>query len=292
MIIRNWYDPYDFKEWLKRAFSLVNIALFVLTATFVVSEFRFDWCEHAIGTFLASTNDARPQTGAIWEAGKQTSNAHAYLNEVVNRKENARQDTAQADSFSALAERLLPGQWVTLEKDRFKALYLSLEKNAALSVMEPAQLVWLLNGRQLERIFCEGTRNGIKVYFIDSQNRVIHQLTLDHEKIQKIEAGEEAAEGKLSDIEAFQDRVYSAGQFFNAVFRLPRDILPDLIQDPDILLRQDGRMTRVGIWNEAKNGYIVLGFEFEQDGRTKIVYLKGREWAVWQLSLNLRGESQ
>ncbi len=289
-MIRNWYEPANFSEWLKRAFSLINIALFVITATFVFSEFRFDWVEKVVGGYLVSTNESRPETGAIWETGKQTSNAHASLNKIISAQEDVRQNIQKADSFSSLASRLLPGQWVTLEKQQFKDLYLTLEKTAAMSVMEPAQLVWLLNGRNLERIFCEGVPEGIKIYFIDSQNRVIRQIDLSQSDIQQIENSEKAIPGNLSDMEEFEGRIYSAKNFFDAVFNLPKEIIPDLMQNPEVLLKQKGQMTRVGIWNEAENGYIVLGFEFKYGVSTKIIFLKGREWAVWQLSLNLKGE--
>jgi hypothetical protein len=264
--------------------------LFVVTATLVFSEFRFDWFENIVGSYLASTNELRPETGAIWETGKQTSNAHDYLNKIISQQEDAQQNISQAESFSSLASRLLPGQWVTLEKQQFKNLYLSLEKTAALNVIEPSQLVWLLNGRNLERIFCEGVTDGIKIYFIDSQNRVIEQINLSKEEILRIENSEKAIPGALSDMAEFEGRIYPAQNFFQAIFKLPKDIIPDLMQNPESLLKQGGQMTRVGIWNEAKNGYIVLGFEFKEQSETKVVLLKGREWAVWQLSLNLKGE--
>ncbi|MBU2454693.1 MAG: hypothetical protein KJ668_15405, partial [Proteobacteria bacterium] len=65
---------------------------------------------------------------------------------------------------------------------------------------------------------------------------------------------------------------------------------PDLIVNPEALLAQEGKITRVGIWNEAENGYIKLGFEFQEKNSTQVVFVKGREWAVWQVSLNLKGE--
>ncbi len=291
-MIRHWYDPVNFSEWLKRAFSIVNIAVFVVTAFLVFSEFRFDWLEKAVGSYLAATNESRPETGTIWETGKQMSNAQQYLNKIISEQQDVRQNIAQADSLSGLVSRLLPGQWVTLEKQQFKDIYLGLENTAASEIIDPAELVWLLNGRDLERIFCEGVIDGIKFYFIDSQNRVIRQLDLKKEQILKIEKSEKAVAGSLSDMEEFTGRIYSARDFFQAVFTLPKDSIPDLMQNPEALLRADGRMTRVGIWNEARNGYIILGFEFKQGSETEIIFLKGREWAVWQLSLNLKGQEE
>ncbi len=288
-MIRQWYEPFEFSEWAKRTLSFLNIAVFLITATFVFSEFRFDWVESLVGTYLSSTNSARPKTGAIWETGQQTSNAHEYLNDIISKKEDARQNVHNASSFSFLVSSLQPGEWVTLEKQQFKKLYLSLEKSAALKIMEPTQLVWLLKGSHLDRIFCEGIIEGIKIYFIDSENRVIKQIDFKKEDIIEIEAGEQAVPGGLDQMDGFSGRIYPASNFFDALFKLPADILPDLMANPEALLEQEGEISRVGIWNEAQNGYIRLGFEFQRNAGPQVVFVKSREWAIWQLSLNLKG---
>ena len=290
-MIQQWYEPLSFSEWLRRTFSFLNIAVVILTATFIFSEFRFDWFENFVGSYLASTNESRPETGAIWETGKQTSNAHEYLNKIISKKEDTWQNVHQASTFSLLASGILPGEWVTLEKQQFKTLYLTLETPIALKIIEPAQLVWLLNGGSLDRIFCEGIPGGIKIYFIDSENRVIKQIDLKKEDILEIETGEKPVSGKLADMDGFSGRIYPANNFFDALFKLPGDIIPDLMVNPEILLKQDGKISNIGIWNEAENGYIKLGFEFEEKGGTQVVFIKGREWAVWQLSLNLKGDA-
>ncbi|MBU8911961.1 MAG: hypothetical protein KOO65_11885 [Desulfobacterales bacterium] len=290
-MIQQWYEPLNFSEWLRRAFSFLNIAVFIITAIFIFSEFRFNWFENLVGSYLASTNEFRPETGAIWETGKQTSNAHEYLNKIISKKEDTRQNVYQASTFSGLASGILPGEWVTLEKQQFKTLYLTLEESTALKIIEPAQLVWLLNGSTLDRIFCEGITGGIKIYFIDSENRVIKQIDLRKEDILEIENGDKPVPGELADMDGFSGRIYPAPVFFDTLFKLPADIIPDLIVNPEILLKQDGKIINIGIWNEAENGYIKLGFEFEKTGGGKqVVFIKGREWAVWQLSLNLRGD--
>ncbi len=177
-----------------------------------------------------------------------------------------------------------------MEKEQFKRLYQTLENPIALKIIEPAQLVWLLNGGSLDRIFCEGITGGIKLYFIDSENRVVKQIDLEKEDILEIENGGKPVPGELADMEGFSGRIYPARVFFDALFKLPVDIIPDLMMDPKPLLKQDGKIINVGIWNEAISGYIRLGFEFEEKKSKQVIFIKGREWAVWQLSLNLKGE--
>ncbi len=69
-MIQHWYEPLSVTEWFKRVFSILNIAVFVVTAVFIFSEFRFDWFEHVVGSYLSSTNEIRPEKGIIWETGK------------------------------------------------------------------------------------------------------------------------------------------------------------------------------------------------------------------------------
>ena len=288
-----WYEPLSFSEWLKRIFSFLNIAVFMVTAIFFVSELRFDWFETIVGNYLASTNESRPKIGIIWKTGEHTSNADEYLNRIINQKENTQTNVHNASSFSQLVSGIVPGEWVTLEKDHFKRLYLTVEGPIAQNIIDPAQLVYLLKGSMLDRIFCEGTFHGINIYFIDSDNRVIKQIELEKQKVLELENGVQALTGKLSDIEEFSGRVYPVQDFFDALFKLPPDILPDLMVNPEILLEQKGKIIRVGIWNISQNGYIKLGFEFQDQDQfqtqniKKIIFIKGREWAVWQLSLYL-----
>ena len=286
-----WYEPLSFSEWLKRTFSFLNIAVFMMTAMFFVSELRFDWFENLVGSYLESTNESRPKTGVIWETGKHSSDAHEYLNKIIDQKEDTQANVHNASSFSTLVADMLPGDWVTLEKDHFKSLYLSLEKSMAGKIIEPTQLVWLLKSSMLDRIFCEGSAKGLKIYFIDSENRVIKQIELERQDILALENGEQAVIGELVGMEGFSGRIYLAQNFFDAVFKLPPDILSDLMANPEILLAQKGKIIKVGIWNISQNGYIKLGFEFKDQDTKKIVFLKGREWVVWQLSLYLRGEA-
>ena len=245
-----------------------------------------------VGNYLSGVNEARPKIGTIWETGMQTSNAAAILNRMADDRKNTRKQIQSADSLSKVAEGLQAGQWVSMDKNRFKTIYTTLEPSSAARLIEPVELIRLLNGSQLERIFCEGTDNGIRIYFIDASNRVIHEIGLAHTDIRLIESSETALSVGLSEMEAFKGRIYPADIFFNTVLSLPRDLIPDLIQNPELLLKQEGEIAKVGIRDQAENGYIVLGFEFKTAQGVKTLLLKGREWAVWQLSLNLKDDLQ
>jgi hypothetical protein len=290
-MIQKWYDPFSAGEWARRTFSFLNLGFLILTVGFGASEFRFDWCEKLLGTYLLATNDLRPETGALWELGQKTSNAHNSLNKIITQREDSKRSVQGADSFSKLVESLGPGEWVTLEKEQFKQLYLSLSPGIGRQLIDPSHLVWLLNANTTDRIFCEGMTEGISLYFIDSQNRVVRQIDLKKKTIVEIESGNAAIQGKLEQMDAFLSRIYPVGQFFDAMVKLPPEMISELMVDPELLLKQEGSIQRVGIWNEADHGYIKMGFEFEYRGESSVLIIQAREWAVWQLSLLLKGQT-
>ena len=288
-----WYEPFSLTEWLKRLFSFLNITVLLVTALMVFSEFRFDWVEKMIGDYLISTNTLRPETGLIWEAGRQASNAHEYLDTIASQKENTQESVYQVSSFSELASTIAPGDWIPIDASIFKQLYLSLDRGAAEKLIEPAVLVWLLNSGVLERIFCEGVEGGgLGIYFVDTQNRVIKKIVASGVDIQGLETGFRPEEGRLEDIPGFEGRIYPVDVFFNALLTLPEDMLPDLVSHPDLLLKQEYQISRVGISNEAANGYIRLGFEVDGENGKQVIFMNSREWAIWQLSLNLNRQGE
>ena len=68
---------------------------------------------------------------------------------------------------------------------------------------------------------------------------------------------------------------------------LPKETASDLIPTPEILLREKGYIIKAGISNQAKAGYIKLGFEFDNNGEKKVVFIKARQWAVWHISMDI-----
>ena len=287
-----WYEPTDTSQWLKRIFSVLNLTIFILAATFVISELRFDWCESMIGAYLASINNSRPETGAVWEAGRQTSRAHTYLKNITDGRQNAARHAQEASSFVELASKILPGQWAGIDKNHFKRLYLDLPDSMAQELIMPAELIWIFSGTGLQRIFCEGKSGGLDIFFLNPNNRVIKQITLKKADLERLEKDEAASPGHLEEIPGFEGRIYPASVFFNALLQLPKEIIPDLITNTDMLLNQEGEIVRAGIWNEVDAGYIKLGFEFKNDTKTSVLFIKGREWAVWRLSMKLMGGGQ
>ncbi len=287
-----WYDPPKISEFFRRAFSVLNVSVLVITCIFVAMEFRYNWCESLIGRYLATTNQNRPETGAIWKTGEMASNAKNHLKDIVSKQNATRQHVQKSKSFMEIAKGLMPGEWINLEKEHFKNLYIELSDPFAEKILNPVEMIWLINGPDLDRIFIEGEQNGIRIYFLDAANKVMKRIFLDMELLDQFEKKSLSREASLEDFKGFQGRIYKASSFFRAVLDLSPDMRGDLISDPSLLLQEKGHLLRAGIWNEAKEGYIRLGFEFVHESVHKVVFVKGREWAVWQLSINLKDKNR
>ncbi len=288
-----WHEPLKISEWVKRSFSFLNIIVLLIAAVFLLSEFRFDWCEHVIGNYIATSNRSRPETGIIWKTGKQASMAHVHLNDIIRNQQNTERSAKQASSFSDLAKRLLPGQWANLDETRFKQFYLAMPDSVAKKIIRPMELAWILSSKNIKRIFCEGKSNGMEIYFLDQDNRVIRQINFDKPMIDKAEQKEAPFKGSLSDLKEFEGHIFPADIFFKALLSLPREMISSLIINPKKLLMEKGKIIKAGISNEAESGYIKMGFEFSEGSNetgSEVVFIKGREWAVWRLNMLLAGE--
>lgn len=284
----NWYSPFTLSEWFRRCFLFVNIVVLLFIFGVVVSEFKFDWCERLLGNYLQANNSCRPEKGRVWEIDHHTIEALNDLNAMGDEMEDRRQAMRDAGSLSEFSLQLRPGKWVSLERDVFKGIYQSLPMFAAGQIIDPAKLLWLLKTSEVDRIVCEGDQTSIFLYFINLQNRVLHTIKLDRDKLKMLDREPGEAGKTLEDFNEFSGRIYSAQQFFDAAFQLPQTMIQDLIPFPTILLEQQGELYRVGIWNQAQGGSISLGFEFRNKDESRVVILLAREWAVWQLELLLK----
>ena len=293
MMMIQWYEPLTLTEWFKRIFSVLNLIVITITFIFVFTEFRYNWAERLMGSYLASTNDSRPETGTIWEAGAQTSKANTHLKEIIDKQRDTTQHVQKSLSFVELASGVSSGEWINIDREHFKKLYLQLPDYAANRLIPSAKLLFLLNNSKLDRIFIEGQdEKTLKIFFLNSDNLVLEEIKLNKEIFETPEIGTQFVMGtSLDDFEEFKNRIYPADQFFKAMTDLSFDKIDDLIDDPDILLEKDGKITRAGIWNSTEAGYIKLGFEYKHKSQTNVLLVNGREWVVWELVINLKGSN-
>jgi len=279
----DFVEPQNFRQWASRMFALRPLVMILLILGIVISEMRFDWAEQVLGAYLVTTNAQRPESGSIWEVGHRTVTARQTLEQLVTDRQSTQREARGAATFTQIASSLPPGQGVMLSSEHFRRLYLALPRTIAHEIIAPFELLRLLSDERWIRTYLENEDYGLKIYLLNSENRVLRDLRIPSPLLYQIKRVELALRGTLDDLPTFENRIYPAERFFKALDSLPEEDLGSVVTQPDRLLETPGRIVRVGISDEAVSGYIELGFEIEAGTSRKVILLRGREWAVWIL---------
>ncbi len=279
----DWLAPQDIREWFRRLFGIRPVLLVLLISSIFILELRFDWIERALGAYLVTTNAARPESGAIWEKGKQTLTARKTLEQIVTDRQAIQREARGATTFNQIAANVSTGQGVMLSGDRFRNLYLNLPQEVAQEIISPYELLRIAGQGHWRRTYFEKAAGGLIVYLLDADNRVLRQLKIAPNVLAYFERQEIAAVEALEDLPFFENRIYPADRFFDALQAFPEEVRRSMLPQPEILLNTPGQIMRVGISDEAVSGFIELGFEIINGSQRKVILIQGHEWAVWRL---------
>ncbi len=285
-----WTAPGDVSTWMRRIFSLRPLAVVLTICLIGVSELRFDWSEQIIGRFLMTTNAHRPESGAIWEKGHRTATARQTIDKIITDRQTIQREAREAQSFSQIAQTLAEDHDVILAAAHFQKLYNTLPPERAGELLSPYTLIRMHTQDQWERTFFEPSEQGLRIYFLNRDNRVLHQLTVDRRLLTQIEQNASAHRESLDHLPQFTQRIYPAQRFFTALEQMPEDIRRNIIPWPESLLKAPGRCRRAGISDEVLSGHIEIGLELEDDRQTRVMLFRGRDWAVARLRAVLEGE--
>jgi hypothetical protein len=283
----DWVSPQDLKEWLRRVFALRPILLAFLISGIFILELRFDWVERALGNYLVTTNSVRPESGAIWEKGKQTLTARKTLEQIVTDRQTSQRGARSATTFQQIAANVQPGQGAMLSGDHFRRLYLNLPQDVARKIISPFELLQLAGQGQWRRTYIEKAGDGLVVYLLDGNNHVLRQLNIYSRFLVHFERRDTIQAQALDDLPSFENRIYAAERFFNALADFPEEVRRSMLPNPENLLETPGRILRVGISDEAVSGFIELGFEITHGNQRNVIIVQGHEWAIWRLRLHL-----
>jgi len=285
----HWAEPGTINEWVKRMFAIRPLLLCLFISALLISELRFDWLEQTVGSFLVSTNGRRPESGTIWETGRQTRTARKFLEQIVSDRQASQQETRQAKSFKEIAATILTDQWVMIAPDHFRRLYLQLKPETAEKIIPPFDLLKLINQKNWDRTYFEKDGDGLNIYILDTENRVLTQLTISPRLLYGMGESQVKMDETLESLPQFKNRIYPADLFFQALDSLGEAVRRDTISQPDQLLRYPGHITRVGISGGALSGFIELGFEIENATHRIVILMNGQEHAVRRLRAKLEG---
>ena len=285
----NWSEPGDLNEWVRRVFAIRPLLVCLFFLALLISELRFDWMEQTMGNFLVSTNSRRPESGTIWETGRQTREARKTLDQIVSDRQTSQQETRQAESFKEIAATILPDQWVMISPDQFRRLYLQLNPETAAEIISSFDLLELINRENWDRTYFEKDGNGLNIYLLDTENRVQRQLTIPSDLLYGMGESQVEMDQSLDNMPQFGSRIYPADLFFQTLDHLGDAVRKDAIPQPNQLLRFPGRITRVGISGQGFSGFTELGFEIESTTHRIVILMNGHERAVLRLRSKLDG---
>jgi len=264
----------------------------MLVLVIVISELRFDWMEQTLGSFLVSTNVTRPESGAIWEIGKQTRTAHQAIEKIVTDRRSSYREAENATSFKQIAATIQPEEWLLVPPDLFRKLYLELPPEVAQEIIPSFELLELINNRDWERTYFEKDGNGLNIYMLDKENRVLKRLPISPDLLYMMTYSDVTFGKKLENFPIFVGRIYPGDLFFKVLRNLTPEVRDGLIRRPEHILRVPGNIVRVGISDEAISGFIQIGFEIESGAQQMVILVRGHEWAVWRLRSLLESEKQ
>lgn len=279
----DWYEPRDLKDWFNRFFSLRCLTLILIVLMLAVFEFRFDWMEKAMGSYLSTTNQQRPETGNIWETAHDTQQALESLDEITDDREAVKHKARSAADLSEIISLISDNRGVQISPDHFRELYMKLSPSIRSQILPQIALLQMLGEEQWDRTYIRKLSNQLTIYFINRGNHVISKITVPDNILVQIERRKSAFEGSLEEWGASPEGIFSIKQFFSALESLPEDVRTEVLAQPEQILNAGGRPVRVGLSPQFQTSWMDVGFELVDGAQRRVIILPAREWALGRL---------
>lgn len=278
-----WFAPTSFKEYTRRLVTLRSVLLFSVVVALIVTELRFDWLESVVGAYLVTTNSDRPESGTIWDQGRQSELARQTLNQYMNQRQDVQREARRATSLGQVLAGIGKERGAMISATHFVELYLKLPPVLAHEIISPYTLLSQLSSNQWQRTFFEQQDQQLSIYLLDDHNQVLYRLTIGPGLIEHIQQGEIAIHTGLHQLSDFTAHIYPAEQFFGVLNTLPEQVRKGIVASPEDLLRVTGHIVQVGISSESMGGATTLGFEVEDLQGPKVILTQGRNEDVQRL---------
>ena len=279
----DWCEPKDLRDWCNRFFSLRSLTLILIVLMLAVFEFRFDWMEKALGSYLSTTNLQRPETGNIWDTAHDTQTALESLDEITDDREAVQGKARSAADLSEIISLTAENDGVPISADHFRELYMKLPPSIASQILPQMELLKLLGDGQWDRTYIRKISNQLSIYFINQDNHVIRRIIVPENILVQIERQKSAFEGSLEEWGARPESIFTISQFFTALDSLPEDVQAEVLVQPEQILNAGGRPVRVGFPPQLQTLWVDIGFELLDGSQRRVIILPAREWALGRL---------
>jgi hypothetical protein len=278
-----WYAPSSFKDYARRLFTLRSFLLLVSISVLVVTEWRFDWLEEVVGAYLVTTNSSRPESGTIWDQGRQSELARQTLNQYMSQRQDVQREARGATSLGQVLAGIDKDRGAMISAAHFVELYLKLPPVLGHAIISPYTLLSQLSTHKWQRTFFELQDQQLAIYLLDDHNQVLNRVVVGSELIEHIRQGEIAIHAGLHQLSDFAAHIYPADLFFNTLNSLPEDVRHGIVASPEELLRISGRIVQVGISSKPMGNATELGFEVDDLQGAKVILTQGRTQDVQRL---------
>jgi hypothetical protein len=285
----SWYHPIDIKTWFRRLLTPRSLILGLLLLVLAVTELRLDWIENMVGAYLVKTNHGRPESGAIWDQGRKSSQARQTLESYMNQRRSAQDEARRAVSLGQLVTAVEGTGNAMLSAEHFIELYMKLPPVLSHELISPFTMLSYTSGGRWQRTYFEFQEPQLLVYLLDGDNQVLHRLSINPGLLALIRRGEVAITTGLEQLSDFKSYIYEADRFFNTLNSFPAAVRQAIIAHPEDLLRVSGRLVRVGIAAAAVGNTVDLGFEIQAADGLKVILMQGAAGEVRALQRILEG---
>jgi len=291
----NWCEPTNLRDWLRRFFSLRCLTFILIVLLVAVLEFRFDWMEKALGSYLSTTNRQRPETGIIWETAHHTQQALESVDEITVDRESVQSSARGAVDLADIASLLDDNQSVTISPDHFSSLYNKLPSSLKTRIISPMELLQIRGENRWDRTHILKFGNQLTIYLINRNNRVLREIIIPDSILVQIQRGQVLFEGSLEEwLEewgAAADQIIAADRFFSALGSLPSDAQDEILAQPERIINAGGYPIRVGFSPQLQTMWVDVGFEIADGSERRVVVLPAREWTLGRLRSILQNNS-
>lgn len=286
-----WYAPTNVKTWRHRLVSPRAVVLVFIFLGIITSELRFDWIEKTAGAYLVTTNALRPKSGTIWEDGLRVDSARQELTQFADQRQHLQQKVREAESLAQVIDTIDQGKGAMISAEHFLSLYLKLPPVLSTEIISPYTLLSLSSSGQWQRTYLEREDNHVQIFLLDSKSQVVHRLNIGPSLMGFIERGEVAIRTGLDQLSDFKSHIYQADQFFDALNTLSEEQRLRVLPHPETLLRISGRISRIGISENAVGNTLDIGFEVEDAQGLKVILVQGMAADVRRLQYALAGRN-
>jgi hypothetical protein len=282
------FAPQTVRSYKQRILTARSICVVAGLALLVATELHFSWIESAVGAYLLSTNDLRPESGAIWEQGHKSESAQHALREYMDRRQDIQREVRRASSMGQAISGIEEARGAMISAAHFLELYCKLPPAISHDVASPyALMAYWSSGKWQRTFFAFQDAGRLSIFLLDANSQVLLRLDLEADLVDHIRRGEVAIHGGLDELKDFSGHIYPADLFFAVLNNLPPNVRERAVARPGDLLRISGKIRRVGISSKSLAGAVDLGFEVEDASGVKVILTQGHTTAVQRLRLAL-----